>query len=426
VATDCPKCGRDERAFSADDSSIEAFWRSAPIPDWYPTTPIGADREMYIRSALGLQGVAQVSDFYTSRNLRALAAMWATINRETDVRLRQALAAAFTNTAWHGTIMRRFNARGGQRPLTGTLYVPHLSSEVNVANVFAHKIRQLGTFYRSEWTGPASNESVKVNIGSATQLPLPDSSVDYVFTDPPFGSSIFYADVNLIWESWLGELTDVADEAVVNRSLRPENGGKTVAQYRSLMTASFAEMRRVVRPNASMTVVFHSTDGGIWEAIEEAAGDAALCIVGATYLDKGQLSHKGYKGRDGSEDVASYDVVLEMKSRRSKQARTVTAARRAQAADILAKHLAALPPVGSDPRVDYQRTLPYLHSLLVQHHFNGDIGLSVGDYDTVRAVCAAQFEQDVRGHWFNRAEGASKADREGAPDGKEAAACCGG
>ena len=426
VATDCTKCGRSERAFSPDDSSIEAFWRSAPIPDWYPTTPIGVDREMYIRSALGLQGVAKVSDFYTARNLRALAAMWAAINRETDVRLRQALAAAFTNTAWHGTIMRRFNARGGQRPLTGTLYVPHLSSEVNVANVFAHKIRQLGTFYRSEWTEPARAEGVRVNIGSATQLPVPDASVDYIFTDPPFGSSIFYADCNLIWESWLGELTDVQDEAVVNRSLRPENGGKTVAQYRSLMTASFAEMRRVLRRNASMTVVFHSSDGSIWEAIEEAAGDADLSIVGATYLDKGSLSHKGYKGRSGSEDVASYDVVLEMKPRRSKQARTVTAARRAEAADILSKHLGTLLPVGSNPKVDYQRTLPYLHSLLVQHHFNGDIGLSVGDYDTVRAVCAAHFEQDARGHWFIRAQEASEADREGAPDAREAEACRGG
>jgi DNA modification methylase len=424
IATDCGTCGRTERAVTADDRSVETFWRSAPIPDWHPTTPIGADREMYIRSALGLQGISAVHHFYTPRNLRALAAMWAAIGREPDVRLRQALAVAFTNTAWHGTIMRRFNARGGQRPLTGTLYVPHLSSEVNVANVFSHKIRQLATFYRSEWRG-AGDDPISVGIGSATQLDLPDASVDYVFTDPPFGSSIFYADCNLIWESWLGEFTDVADEAVVNRSLRPENGGKTVAQYRSLMTASFAEMRRVLRRTASMTVVFHSTDGSIWESIEAAASDADLSIVGATYLDKGQLSHKGYKGRSGTEDVAAYDVVLEMKPRRSKRARSLAAARRAEAAEILSMHLATLPPVGSNPKVDYQRTLPYLHSLLVQHHFNGDIGLSVGDYDTVRAVCAAHFEQDARGRWFLRSQ-AESAEHGGVTDGREAEACWAG
>lgn len=400
VVLDCKKCGRNERPVTTDDLSLEAFWRSAPIPDWYPTTPIKTDREMYIRSALGLRSIQTVADFYTSRNLRALAALWSAVREEPDIRLRQALAVAFTNTAWHGTVMRRFNARGGQRPLTGTLYIPHLSSEVNVGSVFAHKIRQLMSFYGSEWPDSVQpTNSVKVAVGSATSLPIPDGSIDYIFTDPPFGSSIFYADCNLIWEAWLGQLTDRAEEAVVNRSLRPENGGKTVAEYRSLMTASFAEMRRVLRRNASLTVVFHSTDASVWKAIEDAAGDAGLSIVGATYLDKGQLSHKGYKGRSGAENVASYDVVLAMRAGQSRHARSITAARRAEATEILAGHLSKLPPAGSDPALDYQRTLPYLHSLLVQHHFNGDIGLAVGDYDTVRAICSTHFEQDARGHW---------------------------
>ena len=66
---------------------------------------------------------------------------------------------------------------------------------------------------------------VNYETGSCDDLDLPDGSVDYVFCDPPFGSNIFYADCNLIWESWLGTLTNTDDEAVVNRSLAVENGG---------------------------------------------------------------------------------------------------------------------------------------------------------------------------------------------------------
>jgi hypothetical protein len=66
----------------------------------------------------------------------------------------------------------------------------------------------------------------------------------------------------------------------------------------------------------------------------------------------------------------------------------------------LADHLAALPPVGADSGSDLKRTLPYLHSLLVQHHFNGDIGLHIGDYDIVRAICVEHFIQDDRGRWL--------------------------
>src|SRR5207302_7148869 len=44
-------------------------------------------------------------------------------------------------------------------------------------------------------------------------------TVDYIFTDPPFGANIFYADCSLLWEAWLQDFTDVRQEAVWNKSL---------------------------------------------------------------------------------------------------------------------------------------------------------------------------------------------------------------
>lgn len=417
VATDCTACGRRSRRATQADREAALSAATGGIPDWYPTTPIGPRREMYLRSALHLQGIRTVADFYTPRNLRVLAALWSAIGDVPDLRVRQALAVAFTNTAWHGTIMRRFNARGGQRPLTGTLYVPHLSSEANVARILQHKVRQLETFYRNEEAlQRASDGAVQVDVGSATDLArIADGSVDYIFTDPPFGSNLFYADCNIIWEAWLGEHADPAAEAVVNRSLKPADGGKTLTDYRELMRASFAEMRRVLRPAGWLTLVFHSTDVEVWHGIEAAAAEAGLSIEGATYLDKRQLSHKGYKGADGRENVAAYDVVLAVRNRRPTSPASQTARRRRQrqAVEILERHLAGLGPIG-DPADDVRRTLPYLHSLLLQHHFNGDIGLHIGGYSLVRDICQGNFEVDPEGRWAvvsgTRAQHASRAD----------------
>ena len=145
---------------------------------------------MFIRCALQLRGIATVADFYTSRNLQALALLWDEILRVPDDRIRRALAFGFTNTAWHGTRMRRFNARGGQRPLTGTLYIPQLSSEANVLEVFRNKIEQLRRYYRS--FQPRGVECPAVHLGTATDMSsIADESIDYIFTDPPFGSNIF-------------------------------------------------------------------------------------------------------------------------------------------------------------------------------------------------------------------------------------------
>lgn len=292
---------RDARRFAKEDSS-------APFPD----VALGSDREMYQRCALHLQGVASVRDMYTDRNRLALARLWQAIGEERDQRLRAALAFAFTNTAWHGTRMRRFNARGGHRPLTGTLYVPQLSSEVNVLHVMRRKIAQLRKYYRT--FRPTVEDLPQISCGSATEmLSIADSSIDYVFTDPPFGSNIFYADCNLIWESWLGRVTDQAKEAVVNRSLPASRGGKNLSDYSELMRQSLAEMARVLKPGGWATVVFHNTDKAVWRALSEAAAVAGFEFHEAASLDRQQQSHKGYKGRGGQENVAHFDVVMNLR-----------------------------------------------------------------------------------------------------------------
>jgi len=289
----------------------KAFMRE-DIETWFPTVPLGPDREMFQRCALHLQGIRSVADMYTARNLLTLSLLWAEIQKVEDPRIQRGLAFAFTNTAWHGTRMRRFNARGGHRPLTGTLYVPHLSSEANVLAVMRKKINQLGTFYGS--FTPVSKHSPRVMVGSATALGrIVNNSVDYVFTDPPFGSNIFYADCNIIWESWLGRVTDPTHEAVVNKSLGPAAGGKTLDDYAGLMAGAMAEIARVLKPGGWATVVFHNTDAEVWSALRDAAAAAGFEFHEAASLDRKQQSHKGYKGREGTEDVAHFDVVMNLR-----------------------------------------------------------------------------------------------------------------
>ena len=337
-AIECPKCGveikraRLESILSApvwiayETSDGKRFEKSAVKSDvqlaqsfsrqstasWFPHIEVSADREMYIRCALARQGIAEVADFYTARNLVALSLIWDEINMEPNVRVRNALAFAFTNTAWHGTRMRRFNARGGQRPLTGTLFVPQLSSEANVLEVMKNKIKQLKRYY--EAFDPKTGSTVHIQLGSATRLSqIPDGSIDYVFTDPPFGSNLFYADCNLIWEAWLGRLTRREDEAVVNRSLRAENGGKSLADYAELMEGSMSEISRVLKPGGWATVVFHNTDAEVWKAIRDSASRCGFEFHEASSLGRKQQSHKGYKGKSGAEDVAHFDVIFNLR-----------------------------------------------------------------------------------------------------------------
>ena len=174
------------------------------------------------------------------------------------------------------------------------------------------KIGQLRSYYTA--FKPVEGEAPHVMVGSATDLSrIPDASVDYVFTDPPFGSNIFYADCNLIWEAWLGRMTDPSLEAVVNRALSMADGGKTLDEYTNLMTDAMTEIVRVLKPGGWSSVVFHNTDSAVWRALSDAVSTAGFEFHEASFLDRKQQSHKGYKGRGGTENVAHFDVVMNLR-----------------------------------------------------------------------------------------------------------------
>jgi DNA modification methylase len=367
---------RCERAPTPADVALLERYTSPPTSSWYPQVAVDSSREMYIRSALHLQGIQSIADFYMPRNLRALARLWERIHQVENERVRAALAFAFTNTAWHGTRMRRFNARGGQRPLTGTLYIPQLSSEANVLEVMRNKIRQLRSYY--EALGDGYQPLPAIRLGSATRLHgVPDASVDYVFTDPPFGSNIFYADCNLIWESWLGGLTRHQEEAVVNRSRAASKGGKTIADYQELMSGSMREIHRVLKPGAWATLVFHNTDPEIWRAIQAAAEKAGFQIEDAGALDRKQQSHKGYKGRAEQEDVAHFDVIMSMRKQELREVRPRRRPMKANTQQLVLEAFKSLPPGA--------RTVQRVHSEVIQRLARDGRDLGAVSFDDVRA-----------------------------------------
>jgi len=374
-----------EKAASAEDARRALRFTRESISAWFPSAPLGRDREMYRRCALHRKGVSSVADLYTARNLEALALLWQQIVPIPDDRIRQALAFAFTNTAWHGTRMRRFNARGGQRPLTGTLYIPQLSSEVNVLEVLRNKVKQLERYYRK--FRPDAADLPAILLGSATELStVGDSSIDYVFTDPPFGSNIFYADCNLVWESWLGKLTDPTKEVVVNRSLSINEGGKSVEVYKSLMTGAMQELVRVLKPGGWATIVFHSTDSKIWEAIRDSADEAGFEFHEATSLDRRQQSHKGYKGRADKEDVAHFDVVFNL---RKPLSRMKTSEPWMESQNIDLENLVAA--VAREPGIR-ARGLQGIHAEVMRRLASTGTSIFV-DYSEVRAI----WERVVKG-----------------------------
>ena len=271
----------------------------APAEDWYPTDPLpeGLSANQPQRS----HGVVRVDQFYTPRNLRALARLWAALGDFPDPHAR-ALAFHWTAVARNASRMNRWPRQRG--PLTGTLYLPSLAYEIHVGKALARHLRKgaaASAYLHSRAPGDPK-EALRIGTQSATRLDgVPDESIDYVFTDPPFGDNLMYSELNLLWEAWLGVHTDPALEAVVD----PVRG-RDLERYQALMEAAFREAARVLKPGRCMTVVFHHARAEVWQAVQGALRAARLDLQEVQALDKVQGSYKQLT----SAGAVRYDLVL--------------------------------------------------------------------------------------------------------------------
>jgi DNA modification methylase len=278
----------------------------------YPDVAIDEDRQMFQASALRKNGLETVASFFSERNLAVLAALREAIDAGSEEPIRGKLMFAFT------AILARASKRyqwHPKRPLNAAgqhYYIAPVFYEWNVYELFGRKVeaairsdRQIRE--RIEAHGGAAE--VSYEIGSADAIDLPDESVDYVFTDPPFGSNLFYSDMNLFQEAWLGAFTDHEREAVVDRSGNGERR-RTAERYEELIAASLAEAHRVLRPGGWISLVFSSSRGGMWALLQRSIAKAGFEIGEVTLLSKGQRSVKGLTS--GFENVVTADLVISM------------------------------------------------------------------------------------------------------------------
>src|SRR5699024_456425 len=96
--------------------------------------------------------------------------------------------------------------------LSGTLFVPSLSIEVIPTITFKNRIDKA-----LEHNG---TNTFITNQAAQKLMQIPDNSIDYIFTDPPFRSNLMYSELNFNLESWLKVKTNNNSEAIINQYQR--------------------------------------------------------------------------------------------------------------------------------------------------------------------------------------------------------------
>jgi 16S rRNA G966 N2-methylase RsmD len=127
--------------------------------------------------------------------------------------------------------------------------------------------------------------------GTATNLTfIPKESVDYIYTDPPYGKKIPYLDLSVMWNAWLD--LEVTDEDYKQEAIEGGEHNKSKDEYNDLIAKSIKEMYRVLKYDRWLSFVFAHKDPEFWHLIIDTAENCGFEYAGAVPQKNGQTSFK--------------------------------------------------------------------------------------------------------------------------------------
>lgn len=246
-------------------------------PTLIGTVPTYAFGTGYNIDQLVRTGCDRVNCIYSKRTQYVLAYLRHLISSNSS--FKRELMFIFTSMLPKLTRLNRYMPQHGSRalvgPMTNVLYLPPQYVENNPIDQFIYQANKI-LKAKAQCDGPNI-----VQIVSATNATMPDESVDYIFTDPPFGANIMYSELNTISESWLNLMTNNQEEAIANPYQK-----KGFTEYQSIMERCFNEYYRILKPGHWMTVEFSNTSASFWNGLQNSIKNAGFVISSITDLDK--------------------------------------------------------------------------------------------------------------------------------------------
>jgi len=146
---------------------------------------------------------------------------------------------------------------------------------------------------------PDDASPAELSTGDAASLPYSDNEIEAVVIDPPYYSSIMYAELSDMFYVWMKEylddvypdqfqpdLTNKDDEAVANPSRFEGIAGGSDSkrelannEYEQKMSEIFSELYRVLKPGGVMTVMFTHKETDAWDTLTKSLINSGFTIT---------------------------------------------------------------------------------------------------------------------------------------------------
>jgi len=264
----CPHCGtRKERRPTDDDLLRYQKVAEQTIPGFYPRNV-----KLHVTAK---RSVEYIHELFTKRALINLSLLHEAIQKEKGT-VRDLLLFTFTSTLAQVSRMPPYAPTSGISWKVPNYWVPPIHWEQNVWDAFEERFKKVVRGKKELAKTFKTDSDAKILDGDATNLKvIASESIDYIFTDPPYGDAVPYFGLSLMWAAWLGmeQELDFDNEIIVSERGDYE---QELEDYRRMLKDAFREMFRVLKSSGTVTVTFHNREIRVWNALVTAAFEAGF------------------------------------------------------------------------------------------------------------------------------------------------------
>jgi 16S rRNA G966 N2-methylase RsmD len=271
-----------EKKLPSNDNEIKLALKKY----WYPKgikLPKGAD-------------VKNIEELFSDKQLAQLAFLRNEIQKVKNIHIKNALMLAFSSLITKINLTYHYSDSGGGDSGVFRYYRYRIAPDPAFEDVIkSYDIKVKNVLAAKKDIATRIDERVYKNAqiikGTATNLSfIKKESVDYIYTDPPYGKKIPYLDLSVMWNGWLD--LKVTDSDYNEEAIEGGEQNKSKENYNNLISKSIEEMYRVLKFDRWMSFVFAHKDPEFWHLIIETAEKAGFEYAGAVKQGNGQTSFK--------------------------------------------------------------------------------------------------------------------------------------
>jgi DNA modification methylase len=318
--------GKDRRAFEKIDLTRIRDIESAPIPYSFPdcfmmnvpdpNIPWGDEWRPS-------RDFRRISDLFTHRNLRAVAAFMQAAGSDEDLR-------AVITSGMFAVSRKAQHLSGGGGYIPGNWALPPMSKQRNCLESFRKVFGRILTA-KKILAARLQSRDARISTQSATSMDqIPSDSVDYIFTDPPYCGAVQYGELNFVWESWLGLNTGWHDrEIVVNRTR-----SKSLQDWADMMFLAMRECYRVLKPGRCLSLCWHDASAATWRHVQDIMTRVGFRMEEsdrALFIDTGSNTYN----QRVTDKVVKRDLVINFRKPRPGESRRAPSTARKSTAPFL-------------------------------------------------------------------------------------------